>query len=145
MNKKFIETLSSLNSNQKPVWGKMTPQHMVEHLIFAVQMSNGKLNVECINPTEKLPSLKRFLLSNRALPREYINPVIGADLQPLKYHDLKTAMSNLKEEIEDYNKFFAANPEATPLNVTFGQLNKEEWFIFHNKHFTHHLSQFGLL
>ena len=123
----------------------MSPQHMIEHLIMAVQMSNGKLKLECFNPEEKLPALKRFLMSSRPLPKLFINPVIGPDLLPLKYSNLDEAKAKLKEEIEDYFRYFEKNPDAKPVNVTFGELNREEWDTFHKKHFTHHLSQFGLI
>jgi len=36
------------------------------------------------------------------------------------------------------------NPDALKLNPTFGELNKAEWEIFHEKHFTHHFKQFGI-
>ena len=112
---------------------------------MAVQMSNGKLKLECFNPEEKLPALKRFLMSSRPLPKLFINPVIGPDLLPLKYSNLDEAKAKLKEEIEDYFRYFEKNPDAKPVNVTFGELNREEWDTFHKKHFTHHLSQFGLI
>ena len=142
---KFIETLSLLNSDQKPVWGKMTPQHMVEHLIHAVKIGNGKLKLECFNPPEKLPVLKRFLMSDRPMPKGFVNPAIGSENLPPHHSSLQQAMAKLKEEIEDYHRFFEENPSAKPVNVTFGELNKCEWDQFHKKHFTHHLEQFGLL
>jgi len=123
----------------------MTPQHMVEHLIFALQMSNGKLKLECFNPPEKIPSLKRFLMGNRPMPKLFVNPVIGEELHPLECSSLEEAIGKLKKEIDDYVLFFENNHDAKPVNVTFGELNKEEWNVFHKKHFTHHLSQFGLL
>ena len=142
---KYLELLNEFEPQQKPLWGKMTPQHMVEHLILAVQMSNGKLKLECFNPPEKVPSLKRFLMSSRPMPKLFINPVIGEDLRPLEYSSLEEAIEKLKKEINDYILFFENNPGANPVNVTFGELNKEEWIVFHKKHFTHHLSQFGLM
>ena len=141
----FIEKLSSLNPNQKPVWGKMTPQHLVEHLILAVKMGNGKLNLECINRAEKLPTLKKFLMSDRPMPKGYINPAIGSDNLPLNYSSLEQAIINLRSEVESFHHFFRDNPNATTVNVTFGELNKTEWDQFHKKHFIHHLEQFGLL
>ena len=137
--------LNKLDPQQKPLWGKMTPQHMVEHLILAVQMSNGKLKLECFNPPEKIPTLKRFLMSNRPMPKGFVNPVIGPDNLPLNYSSLDESKKKLEEEIEDYYRLFEENPDVRPVNVTFGELNKEEWDVFHKKHFTHHLSQFGLL
>ena len=142
---KYLKLLNKLNSQQKPLWGKMTPQHMVEHLILAVQMSNGKLKLECFNPPDKIPSLKRFLMSNRPMPKLFVNPVIGEDLRPLKCSSLDEAMQRLKNEIEDHVLFFENNSGAKTVNVTFGELNNEEWDVFHQKHFTHHLSQFGLI
>ena len=141
----YCSKLSLLNKDVKALWGKMCPQHMVEHLILAVKMSNGKLKLECINPPEKIPSLKRFLMSSRPMPKLFVNPVVGKDLRPLKYSSLEAAVEKLKNEIDVYVLFFENNPGAKPVNVTFGELNKEEWDVFHKKHFTHHLSQFGLL
>ena len=142
---KFIAKLNLLKPDQKPVWGKMSAQHMIEHLILAVKMGNGKLKLDCINPPEKLPTLKKFLMSDRPMPKGFVNPAIGSDNLPLNYSSIDEARNKLKEEIEDYYHFFEENSDAKPLNVTFGELNKTEWDQFHKKHFTHHLEQFGLL
>jgi len=141
----YHKILHTLNEDAKPLWGKMTPQHMVEHLILAVKMSNGKLKLECFNPPEKIPSLKRFLMSSRPMPKLFVNPVTGEDIIPLKYSSLEDAVGKLENEIDDYELYFENNPDVKPVNATFGELNKEEWDVFHKKHFTHHLSQFGLL
>ena len=141
----FLKRLNNLNVAQKPLWGKMTAQHMVEHLILALQMSNSRLNLKCISQPETLPALKRFLLSERALPKEYINPYIGPNLLPLKFLNLTEARSELEKEIDNYNHFFESNPDVKTVHVTFGELNKQEWDQFHSKHFTHHLEQFNLL
>ena len=77
--------------------------------------------------------------------KEFINPVFGPDLLPLEFSGIEEAKEKLKSEIKDYIKYFKDNPDAKPTNVTFGELNKEEWDIFHQKHFTHHLKQFGLI
>ncbi|MBI5729690.1 MAG: DUF1569 domain-containing protein [Ignavibacteriales bacterium] len=140
-----IKLLVNLRSDTKQLWGKMTAQHMVEHLILAVRTSNSKLNIGCFNPPEKIPTLKRFLMSGRPLPKEFINPLIGEGLLPLEYENLEEAKLVLEKELEDYYKYFEEHPDATLLNPTFGELNKNEWDVFHEKHFTHHLSQFGLL
>ena len=142
--KVIIDSLNQLKPDQKPLWGKMTPQHMVEHLILAVKMSNGKLNLKCFNSPEKIPALKRFLLSSKPLPKLFENPALGKGLPDLEYSSLNEAKEILKLELDDYHTFFKENQEAKPVNVTFGELSKSEWDIFHQKHFKHHLSQFGL-
>lgn len=141
----YFEKLISLRANTIPLWGKMTSQHMVEHLILAMRMSSGKIKLECFNPPEKLPALKRFLMSSRPLPKLFVNPTIGENLLPLEYSSLEEAKKILNQEITDYLKYFELNPEAKTVNVTFGELNKDEWDIFHQKHFAHHFSQFGLI
>jgi hypothetical protein len=141
----FLKNLNRISADQKPLWGKMTAQHMVEHLILALQMSNGKLNAKCISQPETLPPLKRFLLGDRPFPKEYINPYIGPNLLPLKFPDLNKARSELEKEISNYENFFETNPDTKTVHVTFGELGKQEWDRFHSKHFTHHLEQFDLL
>lgn len=142
---KFIDKLEALTEEHKALWGKMSPQHMVEHLILAVKMGNGKLKLKCFNPPEKLPALKRFLMSERSLPKEFMNPAIGLDLLPLEYAHLNDAKEKLRSELNDHINYFLEHPDARTEHVTFGELNKEEWDKFHKKHFTHHLTQFGLI
>jgi len=141
----LLSLIDNLEESTAPIWGKMSSRHMVEHLILAVKMSNGKLNLTCSNPPEKIPLLKRFLLSERPLPKGFVNPAIGDKLLPLQYNTLLEAVEILKEEMKDYFEFFNCNPTAKLINVTFGDLNKDEWEIFHVKHLTHHLEQFGLI
>ena len=141
---RIIESLNKLTPDQKPLWGKMTAQHMVEHLIWTVQCSNGRLKLDCYTTPERLPILKRFLMSNKPLPQLFVNPAIGPDLLPLKYSNLEEAKRELEREIEYYNKYFNENPEALTVNPIFGKLNKKEWNILHEKHFALHLSQFGI-
>ena len=141
----FIKLLDALKKDAMPLWGKMTAQHMIEHLILAVKMSNGKFCLECFNPPDKIPALKRFLMSNRPLPKLFDTPVLDKGLRKLEFHSLDEAKQRLKEEITDYYLYFNNNPDVKTINVTFGELNKEEWDVFHKKHFEHHLSQFGLI
>lgn len=142
----ILNKLENLSHDTKPIWGIMSSQHMVEHLIDSFRLSNGKLlNKKCMTPENKLSLLKRILMSNRPFPRNFVNNVIGGDLKPLNYNNLEVAKEILKREVEDMNKFFELNPNEKPINPTFGPLNKEEWNHFHKKHLTHHFTQFGLL
>lgn len=147
LNKPLIDRLKLLDQLQpdtKRLWGKMSAQHMVEHLILAFRSSNGKLTVSCPYPPEKLPALKRFLLSSKPLPKEFVSPAVGIELHPLEYESIVEAKKILYGEVEDYYKYFAENPSAHPTNPTFGDLNKDEWAVFHEKHLTHHFGQFGI-
>lgn len=140
----FLERLAYLTPEQKPLWGKMTAQHMVEHLIWTLQVSSGKLTFECVSPLERLPALKRFLLSDKPMPQLFINPVIGETLVDLNYGSLNEAKEKLTEEILNYRNYFLDNPNSKPVHMIFGELAKEEWNMLHKKHFTLHFLQFGL-
>lgn len=139
-----INLLNKLKNDQKPLWGKMSPQHMVEHLYMAIQSSINEIKFNIYSEERKIPVLKRFLLGDRPFPKEFMNPTIGPDLVPLQFPDLNQAIKELKNVIGRYDQFFKDNHSIKTIHPVFGFLSKEEWDTFHQKHFAHHLSQFGL-
>ncbi|MGB5287399.1 MAG: DUF1569 domain-containing protein [Ignavibacteriaceae bacterium] len=139
-----LKLLDNLHEKQKPLWGKMTPQQMVEHLYKTVQLSINEIELNVYTEESKIPVLKRLFLGERSLPKEFMNPAIGPDLLPLEFHDLNSAIDEFEKVITRYDKFFTENPLIKTTHPVFGELTKEEWDIFHKKHFQHHMSQFGL-
>lgn len=139
-----LNQLDKLKATTQSKWGRMTPQHMIEHLILAFKTGNGKLNVQCVYPPEKLQTLKKFLISERTLPKNFVNPMLGENLQALVFSSLYEAIDNLKKEIDDFYDYFKTNPNSTLINLTFGELNFEEWERFHLKHIRHHFEQFNI-
>lgn len=140
----LIQSLKNLQSDQAPLWGKMTPQHMVEHLFIAVQASINDIEVKVYTEDRKIPVLKRLFFRDGEFPKEFMNPAIGPDLLKLKFEDLNSAIKELENVLMRYNKFFDENPSAKTIHPVFGYLTKDEWDVFHQKHFKHHLSQFGI-
>ncbi len=143
--KTFIQPVIDLQDDARPKWGRMSARHMVEHLVLTVRLSNGKLEGRAAYEDKKLPVLKRFLESDNPMPRNFTNPLIGEELKLLMFGNLDEAKKKLVSEIDDFYRFFEENPEATPVNPTFGPLTFKEWLQFHWKHFTHHFTQFGLI
>lgn len=139
-----LNKLDKLSEGTKALWGMMTPQHMIEHLVLTFRISSKKMEVECITPPERIPLMKKILMSDRPLPKGFKNPVMGEGLVDLMFPNLNTAKKELKKEMEDYINFFDKNPDAEILNPTFGNLNKTEWEQFHRKHMKHHFQQFGI-
>jgi len=127
------------------LWGIMTSQHMIEHLILSVKLGNGNLTIECKTPAEKLPIFKRFLFSNKPFPKNYVNPATGKKLLKLEFENITAAIQTLQNETEKFYSFFENASGITLVNPTYGQLNFEEWVQFHKRHFDHHLCQFGLI
>lgn len=144
---KLFDILYRLQPESKPIFGSMTPQHMVEHLAFAVCFSNGKEPQQHHYPADKEQKIKAFVLgTDKAMPIGFKSPVLPADGLPnLKHSSLIAAIVNLKTELNDFDNYFLRYPADTPINPTMGELNYYEWVRFHNRHFTHHFKQFKLL
>ncbi len=141
--KPVSEILKNLKADAQPQWGRMSAQHMVEHLTNSVNFSNGKKLLTHNLPEDKAAKAKAFLLSERPMPRGVgANP--EAELPALRHETLEKAIEELQEAVQEFETHHL-NREIQYAHPAFGKLNKAEWDVFHSKHFTHHLSQFGLL
>ncbi len=143
--KELAEHINRLEEDTRPNWGKMSPQHMVEHLSMTLKIATGQLTIPCYTPDNHLARMRDFLMSNKAMPREVVSPAVGSDLPKLRKSSFKEAMEEFHEEFNRFDSYYQKNPEAVHTNPAFGELNQEEWEQFMKKHFTHHFEQFGLL
>jgi len=144
---KLFEILSKLQADDKPEFGGMTPQHMVEHLAFAVRFSNGNEPQQHHYPSDKEQRIKTFVIdTDKDMPINFKSPVLPAEALPtLKHSSINNAIDNLKRELTDFDNHFLKHPTDKPINPTMGELNYKEWIRFHNRHFIHHFKQFKLL
>jgi hypothetical protein len=140
----IINSLQKLKEDQKPIWGKMTPQHMVEHLYKTIQASINEITLKIYSEERRIPVFKKLFFGDRPFPKEFMNPAIGPDLLALEFSDLQSAIEELENIFIRYEKFFNENSDIKTIHPVFGLLTKDEWDTFHQKHFKHHLSQFGL-
>lgn len=126
------------------IFGIMTPQHMIEHLILTVKLSYGRVKIPDFEPNEKQLAQKQALIhSNILFPKGVKAP--GLDhLMDLRFPNLEAAKEELLKSIEAYHTTFKENQLLTPTHPRFGRLTYEEWEKFHAKHFEHHLGQFDL-
>lgn len=138
----LAQALQALTPQHQPLWGRMQAQLMVEHMAQTLRISNGHATATLLMPESKLPILRKQLLSDMPLPHNFQNPT-ATDV--LHYDNLGQAQAALLQELQAFEHYFAAHPEATPVHPIYGPLNKAEWQCFHTKHFTHHIEQFGLL
>lgn len=138
-----VSALAGLSEDAVAHWGRMTPQHMVEHLIWAFELSTGQAEVECTICSADLPRMKSFLYHNSPTSREFMNPALTSGLPPLRYATLAEAKVALGRELER----FVGSPPAERLftHPIFGPIEYEDWHRTHYKHTHHHLLQFGLI
>jgi oxepin-CoA hydrolase/3-oxo-5,6-dehydrosuberyl-CoA semialdehyde dehydrogenase len=141
----FPSALGELESGTPPLWGGMTAQQMVEHLLWSVRCSTGAMVLPCATPESLLERVKRFLHDDRPTSRGFMNPLLKEGLPPLEYPDLAGAVAALREEVGKFVKLRRESPDVVHVHPIFGPLNGEEWERSHFKHCYHHMQQFGLI
>jgi hypothetical protein len=141
----FTDCIACLTENTPPLWGKMTPQHMIEHLVWAFECSTGTLEVPCRTPENLLERAKRFLYDNKPTPHEFKNPLLGEDPLPFRFLSFADAKDALHKEVARFVDHFREQPSAIHVHPIFGPLSAEEWQRSHFKHCYHHLLQFGII
>lgn len=143
--KELFEKLEKLDPNCCPDFGKMTPQHMVEHLAFVIRFSYGADPQILSVSKEKAEKAKWYVINTEnELPKGILFPGIGENLPPFRYSYLKEAIEVLRIELDKFHEYFTQKLVHKSVHPVLGELNYQEWIIFHNKHFTHHFKQFGI-
>jgi hypothetical protein len=144
-----IEQVSSLLKNlvaeKPPVFGKLSAQHVIEHLIVSLKISTGQHKYTLITPVEKLEGVRKFLFSDKDLPLGARVPFIGEEPPELIYPSIEDSRSALINEILFFFNYYSASEKIEETHPIFGALDKQGWLVLHNKHFKHHFKQFGLI
>jgi oxepin-CoA hydrolase/3-oxo-5,6-dehydrosuberyl-CoA semialdehyde dehydrogenase len=141
-----LELLDSLAEDALPLWGTMTPRHMVEHLVYITENSLGRRPVPLLVPEDKLPKYKDFLMSSKGFMRNFRFPLLPSDgLQPLQFASMDEAVGALRQVNAEYMAMLDDPSFETAPHPFYGKMNREEAVMFQFKHFTHHLMQFGLI
>ena len=137
--------LQLLTKDSQAKFGKMTAQHMVEHLILTFKISYGRIKIPHFEPNERQAKEKAGLLyTEMEFPIGIKAPGLPEELLPLRYSNLEEAQHELIKTIEAFNHFFEENPSQEIIHPRLGMLNHEEWKTFHQKHLSHHFKQFGI-
>ncbi len=139
------DRIGHLADESGPVWGAMTARHMVEHLLWAFEVSDGKLDVRCATPEKLLERSKRFLYSTAPTPRGFRNPLLGDVPPPYRFPGLREAVDALRKELTTYGARLSQTPDLATVHPVFGLIGMEEWDRAHFKHTYHHLLQFNLI
>ncbi len=137
---------SKLNPDAKPLFGKMSPQHVIEHLTKVLKISSGKIGVKLyFSPLETEVLKQKIIYSDIELPMGIKNPTMSDELAPLNHVNIREALNELYHEINYFEKKYIQNPNSKTIHPRMGELNYSEWLRFHNKHFLHHFKQYDLV
>ena len=144
LQEEFWTLLNQINENDKPQWGLMSAQHMVEHLGGLFVISNGTLEVSPMYDEEKLNRNKAYIIDGKKrLIRNTKAPVLPDTLLPLRFASFEEAKQKLKKGMDKFFAYHTDNPGTLIMHPAFGKLNYEEWCYFHEIHNQYHLDQFG--
>jgi oxepin-CoA hydrolase/3-oxo-5,6-dehydrosuberyl-CoA semialdehyde dehydrogenase len=141
----LAECMACLDENTPPLWGKMTSQHMIEHLLWAFECSTGTIELPCRTPEHMLERVKTFLHNNTPMSHDFKNPLLGKHPLPFRFNNFVDAKNALLKETVRFVDHFHEQPTAIHVHPIFGPLGAEEWQRAQFKHCYHHLLQFGLL
>lgn len=137
------QRLAKLKENTPGKFGLMTPQHMIEHLIFTAKICTKRYGEPQNPPSEGQQKFKNFIANGANFVHRPGNKT-QSDLPKLKYESLLEAINNYPEGIGRFYNHFEANKNFLCYNEIQGELNYEELEFLHFKHFSYHLDQFGL-
>jgi hypothetical protein len=138
--------LDNLFEDAEAKWGLMKPQHMIEHLVKTLEFSNGKLQLTLKTSEEQAKVAKdTFIYTDVAMPQGLKSSTMGDVPDPFRFESLNEAKMNLIQELDNFHQYFKHHSDDSFIHPRLGRLNYKEWIILHNKHFTHHFKQFGLL
>jgi hypothetical protein len=137
----LIERLNKLNGNEERLWGKMTVNQMMSHLVQAGEMPFGH-NLESKGNFFTKTILKPLVLYVLPMPKEVkTSPDMNQQengRKPLEFIEDKKSVIILMEKLSG----LAADYDCCPHPV-FGNMNAKEMGLLVHKHVDHHLKQFG--
>ena len=133
-----------LTATTPALWGTMTSQRMVEHLVDVIRIATGEYPQDLLIDVEKIPSMLRFLDSDKPMAKDIQVPFATKEI-PLRNEELALAVDEYTEAWISLEELFEFNPTFTSVHPYYGPLNFDQWKRLHAKHLTHHFQQFGLL
>jgi hydroxymethylglutaryl-CoA reductase len=139
-----LKTLEQLSSSQKPEWGTMSAQRMVEHLTDVLQIATEKKKISLLIPEEKIEKMQLFLSSDKPMARNVEVPFAKKE-EPLRNSEIETAVDEFIEEWCDFDAIFSENDQLKTLHPYYGPLNYKQWNRLNAKHLNHHFEQFKLV
>ena len=144
---KITSCINAITEKSKAKWGRLTPQHMIEHLEFTYRIASGEYqDFEIATPEKILEKVQDTLYDYDPFPEEVDFPLHKkGELEDLRHTNLDTAKKMLLEAREEYLTYFKENPESVTKNAVFGEINKYEWYLLERKHLNHHFKQFGII
>lgn len=140
----LVKMLATIDPATKPLWGKMNPQQMVEHMSYAMRQASGKDPYTIVTAEEHLPKMQAFLMSEKPFRENTPNQLLPDEPAPAKHESMQDSLNDLQAEIDHFFHVYGTDPQKTITNPFFGELNYDMQVQLLHKHAWHHLRQFGI-
>jgi len=139
-----FELLAQLDKDSTPQWGRMTAQHMVEHLSSLYLFTIEKIKGVTFYEAEKLQRNYNYLIRDQQPFKKNVKIKQLDKLPDLRFESIEVAREKLKGLVEKFYAFYAEDKAKKTMHPACGPLNFEDWEWAHYSHARHHLEQFGL-
>ena len=112
--------LNALAESTQPKWGKMTAQHLVEHMEFFTQMALGNIETEITTPEKYMEKTQDSLWDYRSMLKEFDHPALKkGEVEDLRFGNLEEAKDAFWKAYEALEIWFKENPKGTVKNTVF--------------------------
>jgi hypothetical protein len=138
-----ISKLEKLSADQKPLWGNMSAQRMVEHIADTLKIASGKVKFDQVVPEDKIEKMQAFLETDKPMLRN-IEVNFASPKAELRHEEIELAVDEVVMEWVDFEEYFESNPGIKTHHPYYGMLNYEQWKKLNDKHLSHHFEQFGI-
>ena len=137
--------LVTLKLDDRPVFGKMNCQQMIEHLSKVTQIANGNWPLDVYVSEDKSARRKPFLDTENELQIGFKASFLSEEPKKAMFNSIEGSIDDLIRQLEKFVTVFNEDKNRTVVHPFFGELDFEYWKKFQVKHFTHHFTQFGLV
>ena len=137
--------LVTLKLDDRPVFGKMNCQQMIEHLSKVTQIANGNWPLDVYVSEDKSARRKPFLDTENELQVGFKASFLSEEPKKVMFNSIEGSIDDLIRQLEKFVTVFNEDKNRTVVHPFFGELDVEYWKKFQVKHFTHHFTQFGLV
>lgn len=140
-NEKLLARLSSLTSNARGQWGKMTVAQMVLHCQKPLDVAEGRLRIKRGLAAFLFGRMAKtsFLKSDSFDKNLPTSPEFKIAHEP----DFEAEKTKLTEMIKRFGER-GASVIVNKKHPFFGSMTEDEWGILQGLHLDHHLKQFGV-
>ena len=118
---------------------------MLIHLTQSSKMMHLE-NTKLLIKEKYIEKAIAFLYTDKTISRGIEIPKdIGYNFDDGITEEIEQLKTELIDSTNNMLNFLTKNTDFRAVHPFFGELTAEQWLLFQKKHFTHHLSQFGLL